>query len=178
MRCPKCECERSSVIDSRNDGNQIRRRRECQSCGYRFSTYERIEYALPMVIKKDNRREVFDRSKVRAGLVKACEKRPVSMEVIDKSVDTIERRVQSLCVKELPSRQIGDYLMEELRGVDQIAYVRFASVYREFSDVSQFVDTLASLNESQKTKIHVEKEVGLTKSEFADKDETGQCLLE
>lgn len=147
MKCSKCDCERSSVVDSRNDGNQIRRRRECQECGYRFSTYERIEYQLPMIIKKDGRREAFNRAKIRSGLVKACEKRPVSVAVIDKSVDAIERRVQALCEKELPSRQIGEFLMEELKTLDKIAYVRFASVYREFSDISQFVDTLASLNE-------------------------------
>lgn len=146
MRCPKCDCDRSSVIDSRSDGSQIRRRRECQECNYRFSTFERIEYSLPMVIKKDDRREHFDRSKVRAGLVRACEKRPVSVESIDACVDAIERRLQALCEKEVPSRAIGDFVMEELKKLDQIAYVRFASVYREFSDVSQFVDTLQSLD--------------------------------
>ena len=147
MKCTKCGCERSSVVDSRNDGNQIRRRRECQACGYRFSTYERIEYQMPMIIKKDGRREAFIGEKLRAGLLKACEKRPVSMEVIDKSVDAIERRIQALCEKEMPSRQLGEFLMEELKQLDKIAYVRFASVYREFSDISQFMDTLESLKE-------------------------------
>ena len=147
MRCPKCSSDHSSVIDSRGDEDAIRRRRECQDCGVRFTTYERIELSLPMVIKKDDRREPFDRNKLRAGLVRACEKRPVSMTAIDATVDAIERRVSELCLKEIPSRQIGDFLMEALKALDQIAYVRFASVYREFSDVSQFVDTLQSLEE-------------------------------
>lgn len=146
MRCPKCTSDRSSVVDSRSDGDAIRRRRECQACGLRYTTWERIELALPMVIKKDGRREPFDRLKVRGGLVRACEKRPVSIEVIDQTVEAIERRIHELYVKEIESRQVGDYVMDALRGLDQIAYVRFASVYREFSDVSQFVDTLQSLD--------------------------------
>jgi transcriptional repressor NrdR len=148
MKCPKCESERSSVIDSRSDGNAIRRRRECQECQFRFSTFERVEYTLPMVIKKDGRREAFDSRKIRMGLFKACEKRPISVETIEKTVETIERKIQEQCMKEIPSRQIGDFLMDELKNLDKIAYVRFASVYREFSDVSQFVDTLQSLDES------------------------------
>lgn len=147
MRCPKCGSDHSAVTDSRGDENAIRRRRECQNCGVRFTTYERIELSLPMVIKKDDRRESFDRNKLRAGIVRACEKRPVSMSSIDATVDAIERRVSELCLKEIPSRQIGDFLMEALKDLDQIAYVRFASVYREFSDVSQFVDTLQSLED-------------------------------
>ncbi len=150
MRCPKCGSDHSAVIDSRGDEDAIRRRRECQECGVRFTTYERIELSLPMVIKKDDRREPFDRNKLRAGLVRACEKRPVSMAAIDTTVDAIERRVSELCLKEIPSRQIGDFLMEALKALDQIAYVRFASVDREFSDVSQFVDTLQSLEDAPK----------------------------
>lgn len=150
MRCPKCASDHSAVIDSRGDDDAIRRRRECQECSARFTTYERIELSLPMVIKKDNRREPFDRNKLRAGIVRACEKRPVSMSAIDSTVDSIERRVSELCLKEIPSRQIGDFLMEALRDLDKIAYVRFASVYREFSDVSQFVDTLESLGAAPK----------------------------
>ncbi|NLF25306.1 MAG: transcriptional repressor NrdR [Deltaproteobacteria bacterium] len=145
MRCPKCGSEKSAVIDSRSDGDTTRRRRECQSCEFRFSTYERIEVTMPMVVKKDGRREAFDRDKVRGGLLKACEKRPVSMEIIDQTVEVIERKLQELYSREILSRKIGDVLMEELKRLDQIAYVRFASVYREFSDVSQFVDTLQSL---------------------------------
>lgn len=145
MRCPKCNSENTSVIDSRADNNEIRRRRECQACEFRFTTYERVELALPMVIKKDGRREPFDRGKLRAGLVRACEKRPVSTELIDKTVESIEQRILERCLKEIPSRVVGDFLMDALKDVDKIAYVRFASVYREFSDVSQFVDTLQSL---------------------------------
>ena len=150
MRCPKCNSESSSVIDSRNDGMVTRRRRECGECKFRYTTLERIEYALPLVVKKDGRREPFNLEKVRAGLLKACEKRPVSVETIDQSVETLERNIQALCLKEIPSRQIGDLMMELLRNVDKIAYVRFASVYREFSDVSQFTDTLKSLRKASK----------------------------
>lgn len=150
MKCPKCSSQNLSVIDSRGDENNIRRRRECQECNFRFTTYERIELALPMVVKKDGRREVFDRQKILAGVVRACEKRPVSMEVIDRMVESVELRLSELFVKEVPSRQIGDYLMEALKRVDSIAYVRFASVYREFSDISQFVDTLQSLSDRKR----------------------------
>lgn len=145
MICSRCSSDKSSVIDSRADGDAIRRRRECQQCGFRFTTYERMELSLPMVIKKDDRRQPFDRNKIRMGLLRACEKRPVSMEVIDATTDAIERRVSELCLKEIPSLQIGDLLMDALKEIDKIAYVRFASVYREFSDVSQFVDTLEDL---------------------------------
>ncbi|RMG39553.1 MAG: transcriptional repressor NrdR [Candidatus Dadabacteria bacterium] len=147
MQCPKCGCERSSVVDSRGDGQAIRRRRECQECSFRFTTYERIERQLPMVIKKDGRREQYDREKLKRGIMKACQKRPVSIEEIDRRVDLIEKDLQDLCEKEIPSRQIGDFIMSELKKIDQIAYVRFASVYREFSDVNQFVDTLKSLDD-------------------------------
>jgi len=146
MRCPRCSSENLSVIDSRGDDNAIRRRRECQSCNYRFTTFERMELSLPMIIKKDGRREAYDRSKIEAGLVRACEKRPVSMEVIDKVLNAVEFRISETCLKEISSRQIGDFLMDALKKVDQIAYVRFASVYREFSDISQFVDTLQTLS--------------------------------
>lgn len=150
MRCPRCSRDSSAVIDSRGDGSEIRRRRECQECNFRFTTYERVELALPMVIKKDGRREQFDRSKIRAGLVRACEKRPVSMETIDTTVDAIEQHVLEACEKEISSRKVGDLLMEALKDIDKIAYVRFASVYREFSDISQFVDTLQGLTERRR----------------------------
>lgn len=145
MRCIKCGSEHSAVIDSRGDGDAIRRRRECQKCKFRFTTYERIELPLPMVIKKDDRREPFDRAKIRAGIIRACEKRPVSMEEIDKAIESIEQRVLESFLKEVPSLVLGDFVMETLRALDKIAYVRFASVYKEFSDVNQFVDTLESL---------------------------------
>ncbi len=147
MRCPRCDSDNLSVIDSRGDDNSIRRRRECQACHTRFTTYERMELSLPMVIKKDGRREPFGTAKIRGGIVRACEKRPVSMEAIDHAVEQIERRVSELCVKEISSIQIGEYVMEALSHLDKIAYVRFASVYREFSDISQFMDTLQSLTE-------------------------------
>lgn len=147
MKCARCGSDKVSVIDTRADGDDdsIRRRRECQECTYRFTTYERVELALPMVIKKDSRREVFDRAKIRAGILRACEKRPVSMETIDAATDTIERQISEMCIKEIPSIKIGDLVMDQLKAIDKIAYVRFASVYREFSDISQFVDTLESL---------------------------------
>ena len=151
MFCPKCNSDKSSVTDSRGDGGAIRRRRECQDCGYRFTTYERVELSLPAVIKKDGRREVFDREKIRGGLRRACEKRPVSTETIDAAVETIERKLQEMCVREVDSRVVGEAVIEELRKMDKIAYVRFASVYREFSDVSQFVDALESLGSATKT---------------------------
>lgn len=145
MRCPKCSCERSSVIDSRGDGLTIRRRRECQECQFRFTTYERLEVSLPAVVKKDGRREPWVTEKLRAGVLRACEKRPVSIKAIDEAIANVERQAQELCVKEIPSIKIGDFVMDELRELDQIAYVRFASVYREFSDVREFVATLESL---------------------------------
>ncbi len=151
MFCPKCNSDKSSVTDSRGDGGAIRRRRECQDCGYRFTTYERVELLLPAVIKKDGRREVFDREKIRSGLRRACEKRPVSTEAIDVAVETIERRLQEMCVREVDSRVVGEAVIDELRKMDKIAYVRFASVYREFSDVNQFVDALESLGSAAKT---------------------------
>ncbi len=151
MFCPKCNSDKSSVTDSRGDGGAIRRRRECQDCDYRFTTYERVELLLPAVIKKDGRREVFDREKIRGGLRRACEKRPVSTETIDAAVETIERKLQEMCVREVDSRVVGEAVIEELRKMDKIAYVRFASVYREFSDVNQFVDALESLGNAAKT---------------------------
>lgn len=152
MRCPKCSSDSSAVIDSRGDDFTTRRRRECQSCGVRFTTYERIERTLPMVVKKDGRREAFDRGKVRSGIVKACEKRPVSMEVIDRTVEALEARLSDLYVKEISSIEIGDMIMDALSRVDKVAYVRFASVYREFSDPSQFLDTLESLSKPKAAK--------------------------
>lgn len=149
MKCPKCGSEELSVVDSRGDGDAIRRRRECQECQFRFTTFERLELSLPMVIKKDGRREPFDRAKLRAGVLRACEKRPVSIEQIDRAVEGIELKISELFVKELPSQDLGEYVMEALKSLDKIAYVRFASVYREFSDVKQFVDTLKSLGDKR-----------------------------
>ena len=148
MFCPKCASDKTSVTDSRSDAGAIRRRRECQVCGYRFTTYERVELSLPVVIKKDGARESFEREKIRTGLRRACEKRPVAMEVIDAAVENIERRLSEMCVKEVDSHVVGELVMDELRRIDKIAYVRFASVYREFSDVNQFVDALESLQQA------------------------------
>lgn len=145
MLCPKCSSGDTSVTDSRSDAGAIRRRRECNNCGVRFTTYERIEYALPVIVKKDGAREPFDREKIRNGLRRACEKRPVSMQSIDVAVERMEKKLHELFQKEVESQYIGELVMDELRKMDKIAYVRFASVYREFSDVSQFVDTLESL---------------------------------
>jgi transcriptional repressor NrdR len=145
MRCLKCGSDKSSVIDSRADGGSIRRRRECQQCQNRFTTFERIELSLPMVIKKDDRRQPFDRTKIRLGLIRACEKRPVSIENIDQTVDAIELKLSEMQEKEIQSQVIGELVIESLKDLDKIAYVRFASVYREFSDLNQFVETLKDL---------------------------------
>ncbi len=153
MKCPKCGSTRSSVVDSRGEPSAIRRRRECQECEFRYTTFERIEYALPLVIKKDGRREPFNLLKLRAGLIRACEKRPISIEQVDVVANRIERRVSEMYLKEFDSVSIGDLVMEELKELDHIAYIRFASVYQEFSDIEQFVETLHSLrNEGKKRK--------------------------
>jgi transcriptional repressor NrdR len=149
MRCTKCGCERSNVIDSRSTEDGIRRRRVCAECDTRFTTYERLEDVMPLIIKKDGRREPFDRSKVRSGMIRACEKRPVSIETIDKFLDDIESKVREIDKKEIPSLVIGELVVKALREIDQVAYVRFASVYREFSDVSQFMETLQGLLENK-----------------------------
>jgi len=147
MKCPFCQDLENKVIDSRltKDGGVIRRRRECLRCTHRFTTYERVEEVLPLVVKKDNRREVFDRLKIIAGLKKACEKRPVSAAAIEQAADRVERFVQDRAEKEVSSALIGEALMKELKKLDQVAYVRFASVYRSFQDVSEFMRELEGL---------------------------------
>lgn len=144
MKCPFCANAENKVIDSRisKDGDAIRRRRECLSCGKRFTTYEVVEEVLPTVVKKDGRRELFDRVKIRSGIKKACEKRPISMDVIESIVDRIEQRCQEYQDKEIPASFVGEQVMKELQNLDGVAYVRFASVYREFRDVSDFLDEL------------------------------------
>ena len=141
MRCPFCRADDDKVVDSRSsgDGTIIRRRRECLACGRRFTTYERIETLLLRVEKKDGRRVEFDRAKIMNGLVKACEKRPVSTEQLEQAVSQIENEIYTHYDREVTSRQIGQLVMNKLRELDQVAYVRFASVYREFKDVSEFV---------------------------------------
>ena len=147
MKCPFCGHQEDKVVDSRAsaDGLSIRRRRECLGCGKRFTTYEHIEEQPLMVIKKDGRREPFDRHKVLAGLVKACEKRPVSMDDLERLVDELERELSQQFEREAPSREIGERVMRKLHALDPVAYVRFASVYREFKDVEQFMRELKEL---------------------------------
>lgn len=147
MKCPFCRDLDNRVIDSRlaKDGDVIRRRRECIHCKRRFTTYERVEEMLPMIVKKDGRREVYDRLKLIAGLKKACEKRPVSIAAIEQTVDRIEQILQERGEKEVPSSVIGEAIMRELHKLDQVAYVRFASVYRSFKDVGEFMRELEDL---------------------------------
>jgi len=148
MHCPYCGAEDSRVIDSRvvDAGAGVRRRRECVACRRRFTTYERHEREPLRVIKKNGTRELFDREKVLRGMLKACEKRPVPMEVLESIVGEIEKELRDEGYEEVPSSRIGEKVMEKLRNVDQVAYVRFASVYREFRDVDQFLELLMSLN--------------------------------
>lgn len=147
MKCPFCRDLENKVIDSRlsKDGDVIRRRRECLHCARRFTTYERAEEALPLVVKKDGRREIFDRMKIVAGLKRACEKRPVGIEAIEAIVDRIERMFQERGDKEIASSVIGEAVMRELHGLDKVAYVRFASVYRSFQDIGEFMAELEEL---------------------------------
>ena len=147
MKCPFCHADEDKVIDSRSskDGGIIRRRRECLKCARRFTTYERVEEMLPMLVKKDGRREVYDRLKVIGGLKKACEKRPVSTSAIEQTADRIEQMLQERGEKEVPSSVVGEAVMRELHKLDQVAYVRFASVYREFKDVNEFMRELQYL---------------------------------
>jgi transcriptional repressor NrdR len=151
MKCPFCGHLEDKVIDSRTsrDGDSIRRRRECLKCERRFTSYERVEYVLPMVIKKDGRRENFDRTKILAGLDRALEKRPVDVEAREQVVNAIERKLVSLGIKEIPSKQIGEEVMACLRDLDKVAYVRFASVYRDFKDINEFMDELSGLLKSR-----------------------------
>ena len=147
MRCPYCGFEEIKVIDSRpaDEGAKIRRRRECLKCASRFTTYEMVETLPIVVIKKDKSREAYDRSKVLAGMLKSCEKRQISLEMIESSVDKIEQKIQNSMLKEVKSSDIGEYVMEALRDIDKVAYVRFAAVYRKFDDVDSFMDELKKL---------------------------------
>lgn len=141
MKCPYCDFSDSKVIDSRptEEGSSIRRRRECINCGKRFTTYEKVESIPVMVIKKDQTREPFDRNKILNGIIKACEKRPVEAEKMMDMVDNIEAEVQNLMDREITSDRIGEMVMEELKATDEVAYVRFASVYRQFKDINTFL---------------------------------------
>jgi transcriptional repressor NrdR len=152
MRCPFCRNRGNRVVDSRlsSDGVMIRRRRMCTSCKRRFTTYERVEEATPMVVKKDGRREPFDRGKIIAGLKRACEKRPVSMETIEQIANNIEASMAEQGDREVSSNAIGAAVMTELHKIDQVAYVRFASVYRSFKDIDEFMRELEDLIEQRK----------------------------
>ena len=147
MKCPFCAHMEDKVVDSREskEGEVIRRRRECLGCGKRFTSYERIDQIPHMVVKKDGRRERFDREKVMAGLMKACEKRPVSVKALELIADRVEAMVQESPDREVPTTEVGEFLMNSLRDLDKVAFVRFASVYREFKDVDQFMATLKGL---------------------------------
>ena len=144
MNCPSCAYTESKVIDSRptDEGERIRRRRECLNCAKRFTTYEVIETVPVVVVKKDKSREAFDRNKLLNGLLRACEKRPVPLETLERIVDEIETLLQNSLDREVPSTLIGTYAMDKLKKVDEVAYVRFASVYREFKDINTFMDEL------------------------------------
>jgi len=147
MRCPYCSYSESKVIDSRpaEEGTTIRRRRECLSCGKRFTTYEIMERLPLLVVKRDGSRQSFDRMKVIGGMIKACEKRPVPVDEIERVADEIEQELQSSLEREVSSVQIGEMIMERLKDLDQVAYVRFASVYRQFKDINTFLDELNKL---------------------------------
>lgn len=152
MRCPSCGHDGDRVVDSRatKDNSAIRRRRECLKCGYRFTTYEYIEHTPVMVVKKDGRRERYSREKILNGLLRACEKRPVSRESLEQLIDDVEKAIGSKAMDEIPTSEIGNEVMVRLAAIDQVAYVRFASVYREFKDVTQFLDELRGLLEKKK----------------------------
>lgn len=151
MKCPFCTCIDTRVVDSRlaKEGNSIRRRRECAECNRRFTTYERVEDILPLVIKKDGRREPFDRHKIIAGMQRACEKRPVSIATIEKIVDQMELQFQESPEREIPASRVGEAVMQALHGLDEVAYVRFASVYRQFKDINEFMQELKDILGSQ-----------------------------
>lgn len=152
MRCPFCATDEDKVIDSRQskDGREIRRRRECLSCARRFTTYERVEEALPMVIKADGRREPFDRNKIVAGLKRAAAKRPVSMEALEEVAEEIERDIADLGQSEVAAAAIGERVLPRLRQLDEVSYVRFASIYRDFRDIDEFAKELGEVVKARK----------------------------
>lgn len=147
MKCPYCNEADTKVIDSRpaDDNSSIRRRRQCERCGKRFTTYEKLETMPLMVIKKDNSRETYDRSKIEAGIIHSCHKRPVSPQQINSMIDEIENQIFNMEEKEVPTTAIGELVMDKLKDLDEVAYVRFASVYREFKDVNTFIDEIGKL---------------------------------
>jgi transcriptional repressor NrdR len=154
MKCPFCDNLEDKVIDSRTsrEGNAIRRRRECLQCGKRFTSYERVEDVIPMVAKRDGRREPFDTDKVKKGLLIACKKRPIETERLDVIVDNIEKNLVGLGIKEVESSWIGEQIMSELKDLDKVAYVRFASVYRKFKDINDLMDEVKTLFQNTEKK--------------------------
>ncbi|HMM69055.1 MULTISPECIES: transcriptional regulator NrdR [Gudongella] len=152
MKCPYCEFPESKVVDSRptDEGQAIRRRRECMGCGKRFTTYEKIEELPIIVVKKDGNRQTYDRNKLMNGIIKACEKRPVSMSTIERIVDDIEKNLFNSLENEVTSVEIGEMVMNKLKDVDEVAYVRFASVYRQFKDVNSFMEELKKILDESK----------------------------
>ena len=152
MKCMYCGCEDSKVIDSRStdDGRSIRRRRECVQCGKRFTTFETIEISPFLIVKRDGTRQLYDRSKLKIGILRSCEKRPISMAQIDKIVDNIEKTLYNSLEEEVTSQKIGDLVMDELKQLDEVAYIRFAAVYRQFKDSATFFEEMKKLFESKK----------------------------
>jgi len=155
MRCPKCGNQEDRVIDSRSskDGASIRRRRECIGCQHRFTTYEEIERELIRVIKRDGRSELFDRRKLINGMMKACEKRPITLETVEKAVEEIESELETAGVRETDSSVVGTKVMEKLHALDQVAYVRYASVYRQFQDIGEFLDEIQNMGRRVKPSV-------------------------
>ena len=153
MKCMYCGCLDSKVVDSRlnEDGTSIRRRRECVNCGKRFTTYETDEYTPVMVVKKSGNRQAFDVNKIRAGVMKACEKRPVSMYDVDRVINNVQKQVYNSLEQEITSAEIGDMVMEELKSLDEVAYVRFASVHRQFKDINTLMNEIESLVQLKET---------------------------
>lgn len=151
MQCPRCQNNNSRVVDSRpaDDGRAIRRRRECEDCHFRFTTFERIEAAPLLVVKKDGTREEFSREKVLRGLIRSCEKRPVALEQVERIVDDVENRVRNLGENEVSTTIVGEFVMEDLAKIDEVAYVRFASVYRQFKDMNVFLQELKTMVEKE-----------------------------
>jgi transcriptional repressor NrdR len=144
MKCPYCKAENTGVVDSRlsEDGDSVRRRRQCQECGKRFTTYERVELQMPMIVKQNGNRTVYDREKIRTGFMRALHKRPVPTEYVDGAIARIEQRILALGEREIPSRVIGEMVMRELKKMDDVAYIRFASVYEDFQRVDDFRDAI------------------------------------
>lgn len=154
MKCPYCDFDTSKVVDSRpiEEGNSIRRRRECENCKKRFTTYEKIEQVNVMVVKKDGAREFFDREKILKGIIRSCEKRPISIKQMENIVTDIEKEILNMMQREISSEEIGNLVMDKLKDIDEVSYVRFASVYRQFKDVNSFLDELKNIIEEKSKK--------------------------